>query len=118
MKKVKDHSKEPAKEIEWRKEYCYSNDGFMVVPFCPSCGEPAYEQDKCVFCGQKLVWIDKPKQYEDLCVSIGDWVAIQVYGSWGVYICYKGTIKVHASFTKPLSKEELTHFLKTFVDKK
>ena len=116
MKKQKDFSNEPAKEIKWQKEYCYTSDDFMVVPICPSCGEPAYEKDECVFCHQKFIWVDKPKEYEDNIAVIGDWVATQIYGSWSVYIEHQGKLIVHATFYDKLSKQELTNFLQRQID--
>lgn len=26
-----------------------------VVPFCPACGKPLYEQEKCPYCGQRIL---------------------------------------------------------------
>lgn len=34
-------------EVEWYLKHW--ND-----PFCPSCGEPLYEPEKCVFCGKEI----------------------------------------------------------------
>lgn len=48
----KKNGKEPPKEVT-----CYD----YGAPMCPSCNEPTYSDDRCVFCGQKLVF---PEQEE------------------------------------------------------
>lgn len=40
--------RKPAKVV-WAEGY---GGGY---PACPNCGEPAYEVDRCVFCGQKFI---------------------------------------------------------------
>ena len=30
-----------------------------AMPFCPKCGEPLYEPEKCVFCGQPIEQSDR-----------------------------------------------------------
>lgn len=106
-KKKLDNSKEPPKKILWYEDYD------IMLPWCPSCNEPAYEHDKCVFCGQPFIWVDKPKGYEDIVVSYKDYTATQVYGSWGVYIEKKnGTLCTHMSCARKMSKRELLNILK------
>lgn len=39
----------------------FENDYGMMVPYCPSCGEMAYSTERCVFCGQKFIETDAPK---------------------------------------------------------
>ncbi len=31
-------------------------------PMCPACGEPLYEKDRCVFCGQRYIDYRKPER--------------------------------------------------------
>lgn len=112
-----DNSNQPIKDIKWQKEYCYSSDDFMVMPFCPSCGEPAYEENECMFCHQKYRFIPKPKDYEDVIITIGEWEICQVYGSWGVYISHNGRIVVHASCGSPISKRKLKEWLESYANK-
>lgn len=111
MAKNKDNSKEPIKDIIWVEEYG------MIVPMCPSCREPAYEENECVFCHQKYRYTPKPKGYEDTIITIGDYTITQVYGSWGVYIEHKGRLLVHASCSGKMSEKELTEWLKQYADK-
>lgn len=51
--------KDPVK-IDWRKEYG------MTVPYCPSCGEMAYETERCKFCGQKFIQEEGPKEKTEI----------------------------------------------------
>lgn len=39
----------------------WENDYGMMIPYCPSCGEMAYSTERCVFCGQKLISENKPR---------------------------------------------------------
>ena len=116
-KKQKDNSKEPIKDIIWQKEYCYTSDDFMLVPVCPSCHEPAYNDNECVFCGQRYRFTPKPQGYEDKVITKGNYTITQVYGSWGVYIEYCGNLIVHASCSKQLSDEELERWINAYVEK-
>lgn len=115
MKKRKDYSKEPPKEIVWQKGYDYADD-FVILPICPSCGEPVYMKNECVFCHQKFIWVDKPKEYEDTVVVIDDWVATQVYGSWSIYVEHQGKLRFHVSCYDKWTKQELTNFLQRQID--
>lgn len=106
-----DNSKEPPKEVVWYEDY-----GIML-PWCPSCHEPAYEEDKCVFCGQPFIWVDKPKGYEDTIIEVGEWVIIQINGSWGVYVEHNGIEVSHACCSRKLTDDELMEMLKPYLEK-
>lgn len=43
-------------DVAWEDDYDFVTDKIIPngVPICPVCKEPAYETDKCVFCGQKF----------------------------------------------------------------
>lgn len=46
------------KQVVWRCEYG------VYVPFCPYCGEPAYDHDICFNCGKPYEYVEgerKPK---------------------------------------------------------
>lgn len=34
-------------EVQWYREFG------VLAPFCPYCGEPAYDTHRCAFCGRK-----------------------------------------------------------------
>lgn len=59
---------------------CVQIDGVTLggCPVCPTCNEPAYEKDECVFCGQKfkmekdLVEVIRCKQCKHFTDNIGD----------------------------------------------
>lgn len=40
------------KKVKWKWDFG------VYVPFCPSCGEPAYGKEACAFCGKKYKWVD------------------------------------------------------------
>lgn len=39
-------------KVIWRWEYG------VYVPFCPYCDEPAYDKDRCVFCGREYEYTE------------------------------------------------------------
>ena len=41
-------------EVQWYREFG------VLAPFCPYCGEPAYDTHRCTFCGRKYIWRDSP----------------------------------------------------------
>lgn len=40
----------------------WENDYGMMMPYCPSCEEMAYSEERCVFCGQKFIPTEKPQE--------------------------------------------------------
>ena len=57
------------KPVIWKWDYG------VYVPFCPYCGEPAYEKDRCFSCGKPYEWTDG--EIEPTTVSRGEYTAIQ-----------------------------------------
>ena len=47
-------------------EVRFENDYGMMMPYCPSCGEMAYSTERCVFCGQRFIKADKPKNKTEI----------------------------------------------------
>ena len=45
----KPNGKRPPVKVEWHNDYG------MIMPYCPSCGEMSYSEERCVFCGQKFI---------------------------------------------------------------
>ena len=37
-------------EVQWYREFG------VLAPFCPYCGEPAYDTHRCAFCGKKYIF--------------------------------------------------------------
>ncbi len=85
--------------IKWRWDYN------VYMCFCPYCDEPAYEKDKCVFCGKPYKWVE-PKHNETV-VQVGEYKVVQatnnhisIYGKDGEWL-------YHAQCRKKLTEEEL-----------
>lgn len=86
------------KEVNWYREYG------VLAPFCPYCGEPAYDTHRCVFCGEKYIWRDSP--IPPVTVEYGDYTAVQTGKS---ILIFKGEQLVyHASCDgDPMTEDEL-----------
>lgn len=57
------------KQVVWRWEYG------VYVPFCPYCGEPAYDHDLCFNCGKPYEYVEG--EYKPKVVSKGAYTVIQ-----------------------------------------
>ena len=92
------------KKVKWRWDMgCY-------IPFCPFCGEPAYEKDRCTFCNKEYKWADKSKERK---VTVGDYTIIQTSNKHITIV--KGDRRVmHASCTKRMSKRRLRKMVEYF----
>lgn len=86
------------KAVTWIRE-C---DGGLY-PFCPYCGEFAYEKDHCVFCGKKYIMHEKRRERN---VTVGDYTVVQTSNN-NVSISKGGRLVYHAQCTKRLSKRQL-----------
>ena len=95
------------KKIIWRWDW------EVYMPFCPYCNEPAYEKDKCVFCGKPYEWVE-PK-YKDTIIEQGEYTIIQATNNH-ISIYKNGEFVYHASCTKKKTEEELLEHLKWFED--
>lgn len=93
------------KEVKW----CY--DWGVLIPFCPYCDEPAYEKDKCVFCGKE--YITTPKPIPDLEVY-GDRFYAVMPSKTSIYIFEQvtGALVCHESVSGKWDKEKLEKHLK------
>ena len=94
----------PPKEIVYYWEYG------MLMGFCPNCNDIPYDKEVCQLCGQKLIWKEKPKKYQDTVVKKDDYVITQVYGSWSVYVEKNGVLLSISQCTKKFTKKELLKF--------
>lgn len=92
------------------KEILYECEWGMLVGICPNCNEIPYSEKVCQFCGQKLIWKEKPKKYQDIVVKKDDYVITQIYGSWSVYVEKNGELISHSICKKRLTKKELLKF--------
>jgi hypothetical protein len=88
------------KNIVWEKGY-----GEELYPFCPYCGEFAYEQDGCCFCGKPYKWVKEPVRLT--IVKVGGHKVIQTSNNHILIYNAEGRIVYHASCTKKMTKREL-----------
>ena len=92
------------KKVKWRWDCgCY-------VPFCPYCGEVAYEEDRCVFCDKEYKWVDKNKMQS---VTVGEYAVVQSSNNH-VYVYKNGRMVFHSSCDKRKSKRKLKEFVKFY----
>lgn len=90
------------KKVIWKWDYG------VYVPFCPYCGEPAYEKDRCFSCGKSYEWTDG--EIEPTTVSRGEYTAIQATNNH-ISVYEKGNLVSHISCNRKLTEEELTEVL-------
>lgn len=88
------------KKIVWRW------DCGVYVPFCPHCGEPAYEHDKCVFCHEPYEWVDGEVRPTE--VSRGEYTVVQATNNH-VHIYQNGQMVLHAACDRKMTEEDLLH---------
>ena len=90
------------KKVVWQWEYD------VYVPFCPYCGELAYEEDHCVFCGRTYEWVEgkhKPKE-----VTKGEYTIVQ-HTNNHINLYRDGKMVMHAACMNPLTEEELLEMI-------
>ena len=96
---------EGMKKVKWKLEMgCY-------IAFCPHCGEPAYLEDHCEFCGKQYKW--REGRYRPREVVVGKYTAVQTSGK-SIYITDNDDNRLlyHITHTKRLSKRKLRKFVK------
>lgn len=121
-KRIIEAKNAPAKEVVWRYEYG------MLLPFCPVCGGPAYEEESCVFCGQKFLWVEteevkkQAEKQKELIVDYEDIHVEQVIGSWGIYVSRKigagYKMLAHLSCSREFTRDELINLAKQYAERK
>lgn len=85
------------KKVKWKWDWG------VYAPFCPYCGEFAYEEDCCAFCEKEYKWVDKSKDRQ---VTVGEYTVVQESNNH--ISIFKGRRQVfHAPCTKKLSKRKL-----------
>ena len=57
LRSVRNYNNDP-KNVVWFKDWG------ELKPHCPACNEIAYEEKRCVFCGQPYIMIEKPVEKE------------------------------------------------------
>lgn len=85
------------KKVDWHLEYD------VYDPFCPYCGELAYEKDYCAFCLKPYKWVEKSK---DRKVTVGGYTIVQASNKH-IHIYEGERMVLHASCTKRKSKRRL-----------
>lgn len=96
----------PEKEVVWRWDWG------VYVPFCPYCDEPAYEQDKCVFCGRPYKWVDGEHQPTE--VRKANYIAVQSTNNH-ITIYKDGRMKMHSACTEKKTEEELLKMIDNII---
>ena len=99
----------PPMKIEWIWDYG------LLVPYCPNCNEMPYDTEECVFCHQKLIWVEKPKEYEDIVYQKENVRITQIYGTWSLYIEVDGQLVAHCSCAKQFTQKELEQMADKYI---
>lgn len=86
------------KPIKWEWDYG------VYVPFCPYCGEPAYEKDKCFSCGKSYKWVEG--EYKPTEVQVGEYLVVQATNNH-VHIYKDGHMVFHSQCAKKMTEDEL-----------
>ena len=76
----------------------------MYVPFCPHCGELAYEEDKCVFCDKPYNRVEG--DVRPVKVSKGDYTVIQSTNNH-ISLYKNGKLIMHAQHNQKKTEKEL-----------
>lgn len=98
------------KPIKWKWDYG------VYVPFCPYCGEPAYEKNKCFSCGKPYKWVEG--EYKPTEVQVGEYLVVQATNNH-VHIYKDGNLVFHSQCSRKLTEEELrkqVDFYKKFME--
>ena len=93
------------KKVKWKWDMgCY-------IAFCPHCGEPAYSDSFCEFCGKEYKW--REGRYKPREVVVGKYTVTQTTGK-SIYITDTEEHKLvyHLTCTKRLPKWKLKGFVK------
>lgn len=85
-------------KVVWKWEYG------VYVPFCPYCDEPAYEHDRCVFCGAPYQWEDGEVQPTQ--VTVGEYTVVQATNNH-LHIYQNGKLVYLASCENKMTEDEL-----------
>ena len=89
----------------------YSCEYGIVIPVCPFCNEPAYEEEQCIFCGAKFEQPTKEEQEEvnkanhEFTVTYKNVTLHQIASA--VYQYKNNRLISHWSLTRPYTEEEL-----------
>lgn len=106
----KKNYKNDPKEVKW-----YYDWG-VLAPHCPACDELAYEEDRCVFCGQPFIFTEKPEP--DLKVT-GEifWAVMPSQNSIYVFELGTGALVCHESVEGKWDEEKLKQHLTQIEEK-
>ena len=88
------------KKVIWRYEF----DKKEKYPFCPYCGEFAYNEEKCVFCGKPYEW--EEDQTETVLVEFEGYRIVQTINHH-IHLYKDGKLVMHIPHTKRMTAEEL-----------
>lgn len=79
VKKILEQDKDTRNWNNEVKKVIWIWDWGVLIPVCPTCKELAYEDDRCVFCGQP--YLMTPKPIEDAVVRYKQYMAVKVGGA-------------------------------------
>ena len=94
------------KEVIWKWEYG------VYVPFCPYCGEPAYERDICFDCCKEYKWVEG--KYKPTEVHKGNYTAVQSTNNHVMIHC-DGRMVMHSQCNKKKTEAELLKMIDCFI---
>lgn len=88
----------------------YEESYGMVIPICPFCKEPAYENDYCVFCG--ATFMQPPKKIQDKVRELNgeirvSYKTISLQQIAGACYAYENGVLISISEGVNVSKEKL-----------
>ena len=95
------------KEVEWMWEYG------VYIPFCPYCGEPAYEKDSCYFCGKPYKYVEG--EYKPTEVQCGEYTVVQNTNNH-IHIYKDDSMVMHIQCTVKKTEEEFSIFWDIYHD--
>lgn len=67
-------------KCSWKRYWAGLMDASTIeIPVCPSCNEPLYDTDQCVYCGQEIdqdderlqKWLEPPEVKTMVCFECG-----------------------------------------------
>lgn len=94
QEKIRQNWNKPPLPAFWEKDYLvYQEKESGAMPFCPNCGEPLYDTDRCYFCGQKIL---QDKEMENFMAPPSEeHLDCPVCGGKGTFVCIRSKYNGH-----------------------